>query len=160
LTFEGEARFLSMMPPAEPSLGRTLEFLRLLWAVDQRLQAASKLMHTRFGVTGLQRMIIRVVGLKPEISISALTRILKTQKSALEAPLEGLAVQGAIIRKRDPMDAKGVLLSLGPKGQTIDAFRTGTVESKVEATIARFPDEKIAAALEVLAALARELEDA
>lgn len=126
--------------------------------MNQRLSTASKLMQTRFGVSGYQRMIIRVVGLKPQISLRALARILQTHKSTIEGPVEVLIAQGVIARERDPTDAKSVLLSLEAKGQTIDAFRSGTVEAKVSAAISGFSDAQLDTALEVFAAIVRELE--
>ena len=42
-------------------LGRVLEFMRVLWAVDHALQSTSKWMEVRLGVTGPQRLVIRIV---------------------------------------------------------------------------------------------------
>ena len=43
-------------------LGRVLEFMRVLWAVDHALQSTSKWMEVRLGVTGPQRLVIRMIG--------------------------------------------------------------------------------------------------
>ena len=53
---------MSQSKPAESTkLGQTLDFMQRLWALDHSLQAASKRMETTMGVTGPQRLVIRVL---------------------------------------------------------------------------------------------------
>ena len=51
-----------------PPLGAVLDFMRLLWAVDHSLQSASKRMESTFGITGPQRLVVRIVGRFPGIA--------------------------------------------------------------------------------------------
>ena len=44
------------------SLGEVLSFMRLLWAVVHGLESASKQMQREIGVTGPQRLVLRLVG--------------------------------------------------------------------------------------------------
>ena len=48
--------------PDAPSLGPTLDFLRLLWELDHALQRRSKRMARALGLTGPQRLVLRIVG--------------------------------------------------------------------------------------------------
>jgi len=48
-----------------PSLGPVLEFLRVLWQVDHALQRRSKRMARELGLTGPQRLVLRLVGRFP-----------------------------------------------------------------------------------------------
>jgi MarR family transcriptional regulator, organic hydroperoxide resistance regulator len=43
-------------------LPNVLQFMQLLWAVDHGLQRASKGMLRRLGVTGPQRLALRLIG--------------------------------------------------------------------------------------------------
>src|SRR3989440_12137869 len=52
-------------------LGAVLDFMRLLWAVDHSLQSASKRMESVFGITGPQRLGVRIVGGVPGIAAGA-----------------------------------------------------------------------------------------
>jgi DNA-binding MarR family transcriptional regulator len=143
---------------AEPSLGPVLDFLRLLWAVDHGLQSASKRMHARFGVSGLQRMMIRIIGRFPGTSAGDVSRLLHVHPSTITGALDRLVKAGMVVRKVDPQDARRARLSLGAKGRSIDAIRTRTVEAAVRAALESVPERKVAAAAEVLSAIARELE--
>ena len=51
--------------PLREDLGETVEFLRLVWAVDHALQTTSKRMARSLGVTGPQRLVVRIVGRVP-----------------------------------------------------------------------------------------------
>ena len=46
---------------SEP-LGDALAFMQLLWAVAHGLESSSKRMHAELGVTGPQRLVLRIVG--------------------------------------------------------------------------------------------------
>ena len=46
----------------------TLEFLRLLWSIEHSLQRISKRMEDSHGVTGPQRLLLRLVRAQPRLS--------------------------------------------------------------------------------------------
>jgi len=62
-------------PEGADQLGPVLEFMKLLWAVDHGLQSISKHMESRFGITGPQRLVVRIVGRFPGISAGALADV-------------------------------------------------------------------------------------
>src|SRR5687767_14501187 len=144
---------------SDPKLGKVLDFMRLVWAVDHGLQRVSKRMLSEYGVTGLQRMMIRIVGRFPGMSAGELASILHVHPSTLTGALEKLARNGSITRKKDPEDARRARLHLAAKGKTIDAIRTGTVEAALRRALSSMPQDKVDAAAEVLQAIARELEE-
>jgi DNA-binding MarR family transcriptional regulator len=143
----------------EESLGEVLEFMRLLWALDHGLQANSKRMETAFGVTGPQRLVIRLVGQRPGISAGELATLLHVHPSTLTGVLGRLEDRGAVVRKVDASDKRRALLGLTAKGQKLDKLRIGTVEARVRSLLGRTPAPRIRAAREVIAALAKSLED-
>ncbi|MBX3258308.1 MAG: MarR family transcriptional regulator [Labilithrix sp.] len=139
------------------ALGVALDFLRLLWAVDHGLQRRSKRMEVELGVTGMQRIIIRLIGRYPEIAAGRLAELVHVHPSTLTGVLRRLVDRGFIRRDRDPEDARRSKFFLLPPGETIDATQAGTVEAAVRRALARLPPESIDAARTVLAALAEEL---
>ncbi len=140
-----------------PGHSPVLEFMQLLWAVDHGLQSRSKRMEAALGVTGPQRLVIRVVGGSPGIGAGGLARVLHLHPSTLTGVLRRLEDRGLIRRDVDPADGRRAVLRLTAAGRKVDATRTGTVEEAVHRTLGRLPRAKVAAAAEVLRALAAEL---
>ena len=139
------------------ALGVALDFMRLLWAVDHGLQRRSKRMEVELGVTGMQRIVIRLIGRYPEIAAGRLAELVHVHPSTLTGVLRRLVDRGFAARERDPQDARRTKFSLLPPGQAIDATQAGTVEAAVRRALARLPPESIDAARTVLAAVAEEL---
>ncbi len=138
-------------------LGEVLEFMRLLWAVDHALQSTSKRMEVSIGVTGPQRLVIRIVGRFPQISAGELAEVLHIHPSTLTGVLKRLEARGIIDRKIDSGDARRALFSLTAKGKEVDSARNGTVEATVRKALSKIPDRKVAAARDVLEELANTL---
>ncbi len=140
-----------------PPLGAVLDFMRLLWSVDHALQSSSKRMEATYGVTGPQRLVVRIVGRFPGIAAGRVAEILRVHPSTLTGILKRLESRGMLQRKSDPRDARRALFGLTTKGRKLDTLRTGTVEQAVRRVLAKDP-EKVAAAQEVLAGLTEELD--
>jgi MarR family transcriptional regulator, organic hydroperoxide resistance regulator len=138
-------------------LGPVLEFMKQLWAVDHGLQTISKRMEAQHGITGPQRLVVRIVGRTPGISAGALAQILRMHPSTLTGILRRLETRGILTRKSDPNDARRALFGLTARGRKFDTLKSGTVEQAVKRILARSPDEA-AVAQKFLASLAVELE--
>src|ERR1700733_2332457 len=48
--------------PQASRLDAVLDFMRLLWSIEHGLQSASKHMEGTLGITGPQRLVLRIVG--------------------------------------------------------------------------------------------------
>ena len=140
-----------------PPLGAVLDFMRLLWAVDHSLQSASKRMEATFGITGPQRLVVRIVGRFPGIAAGRVAEILHVHPSTLTGILKRLESRGVLQRRADPRDARRALFGLTPKGRKLDTLRTGVVEQAVRRSLLSAPD-KVSAAQEMLATLSEELD--
>jgi MarR family transcriptional regulator, organic hydroperoxide resistance regulator len=140
-----------------PALGDVLEFMRLLWAVDHGLQKKSKLMAGSIGLTGPQRLVIRIAGRFPGISAGQLAAILHVDPSTLTGVLRRLQQRGLLSRRPDPKDARRAALGLTRRGRKMDVEATGTIESVVCELLATQPQQRIRATREVLRVLAASL---
>jgi MarR family transcriptional regulator, organic hydroperoxide resistance regulator len=139
------------------ALGSALDFMRLLWAVDHGLQRRSKRMVRDLGVTGMQRIVIRLVGRYPEIAAGRLADLLHVHPSTLTGVLRRLGERGFLSREHDPEDRRrSRFVLLGP-GHSVDSTQAGTVEAAVRRALARLPPESVDAARTVLSAVADEL---
>lgn len=143
---------------AAPALGEVLDFLGLLWCVDHALQRASKRMESALGVTGPQRLVIRIAGRFPGIPAGQLAGILHVHPSTLTGILKRLERRHLITRRLDPRDKRRALLGLTPEGRQRDVEIHGTIEAAVRAVFDRVPESKIRDAAEVLDSFARSLD--
>jgi len=140
----------AMSEGVAPDLGEVLDFLRLIWAVDHGLHRASKRAELALGVTGPQRLVLRIVGRFPGIPAGHLAQLLHLHPSTLTGVLQRLEVQGLIRRRVDPRDARRSLLGLTEKGRRFDLRTEGAEETAIAVTLARTAPEKLKAAREVL----------
>jgi DNA-binding MarR family transcriptional regulator len=141
----------------QESLGEVLEFMRLVWALHHGLQATSKRMAVQLGVTGPQRLVIRLVGRRPGISAGELADLLRVHPSTLTGVLRRLEERGFLGRKADPEDRRRAVLTLTAAGKAVDATRGGTVEAAVRRVIERMPESDVEATRRMLTLLAHEL---
>ncbi|HXW08897.1 MAG TPA: MarR family winged helix-turn-helix transcriptional regulator [Vicinamibacterales bacterium] len=135
-----------------------LQFMQLLWAVAHGLQRTSKRMAAEVGVTGPQRLVLRVVGLVPGVSAGDLAATLRVHPSTLTGVLQRLERQRLLRRAGDPRDRRRVILHLTRRGGRANAVRRGTVEFAVAHALADVNARDRAAARRVLARLARHLD--
>jgi DNA-binding MarR family transcriptional regulator len=144
---------------ARPPLGEALEFMRLLWAVDHGLHRRSKRMAVTLGITGPQRLALRILGRFPGLSAGDLARVLHLHPSTLTGILDRLAAKGVLARRTDPDDRRRAVLELSAAGHRLDVEATGTIESIVKQVLAGRSEREVRAAREVLGALAAGLAD-
>jgi DNA-binding MarR family transcriptional regulator len=138
-------------------LSDALAFMQALWAVAHELESASKRMHARLGVTGPQRLVLRIIGHQGRISAGALAEIMHIHPSSLTGMLQRLE-QGELIRREsDPVDRRRALFELTRKGLRLNDQRQGTIEALISATLSRLPQERVASAKAVLTAIAAGL---
>lgn len=144
--------------PDGATLGPVLEFMGALWSMDHALQSASKRMEARHGVTGPQRLVIRIVGRYPGISAGELAAILHLHPSTLTGVLKRLVGRGLLERVADPGDARRVLLRLTRRGRELNALKSGTVEQAVRRALAQVEPRTVHAARALAGAIAAELD--
>lgn len=135
-----------------------LQFMQLLWAVVHGLEKTSKRMTHAIGVTGPQRLVLRVVGLVPGVSAGDLATILRLHPSTLTGILKRLVAQGLLERVDDPRDRRRAILRLTTSGTRANAVKRGTVESAVAAALAQVGEKDGAATRRVLELLAEKLD--
>ncbi len=139
------------------SLGEVLDFMRLIWALHHALQRRSKRMRGAIGVTGPQRLVIRIVTRFPGIPAGQIAQLLHVHPSTLTGVLKRLERQGLVLRRPDPRDGRRASLGITEKGKRIDVAAAGTVEAAVARVLARTSRARLAAARAVLAELATDL---
>lgn len=150
---------ISYRDPAA-SLPDVLQFMQVLWAVVHGLEKTSKRMAGDLGVTGPQRLALRVIGLFPGVSAGDLATILHVHPSTLTGVLQRLAAQRWLRRVDDPRDRRRAILRLTTSGARINARRRGTVESAVAEVLDGVSAKDREATMRVLEGLAHQLGSA
>ena len=144
-------------PSAADTLPENLAFMRLLWAVDHGLRSLSKQMQATIGLTGPQRLVLRILGRTPRVKPSELAELLHLDRGTVSGVLERLLDQQLVIRRPHPEDGRSVLVELSARGRLLDRETAGTVEACVRRALGSLPRSQVDAAIAVLETLAREL---
>ena len=131
--------------------------MKLLWAVAHGLDATSSKMHAELGVTGPQRLVLRLIAHFRLAAPGDLAETLHVHPSSLTGSLRRLEEAGLIRRKRDPRDGRRAILTLTAQGKALNDQRHGTVESAVQRALKTLEPEDVKVARNVLKTLANEL---
>lgn len=133
-----------------PSLGPVLDFLRLLWSFDHALHQTSKRMALSSGITGPQRLVIRIVGRFPGITLGQLAEIMKVHPSTLTGIIKRLQQNRLISRRADQRDGRRASLGLTATGRKVDLNREATIEAGVQHAMSELSANQLEATRQVL----------
>jgi MarR family transcriptional regulator, organic hydroperoxide resistance regulator len=151
------------VPPTRPSaadrfdLDPILDFMRLLWSIEHGLQRMSKRMENEIGITGPQRLVLRLVAQFPDLSAGELAHIVRLHPSTITGILQRLVARGLLERQRDPDDTRRARLRLKPGALAYTRSSRGTVEKAVRQALDRAGAANVRAARKVLAEVAEKL---
>lgn len=140
-------------------LDAALDFMRLLWAIEHGLQKRSKRLKAQVGITGPQRLVLRIVGRFPGISAGDVARLIKLHPSTVTGILHRLVGAGLLRRDRHPVDSRRVSLSTTRRAAPLARPSAGPVERTVRDVLRRASPSNTAAARVVLGELARRLNE-
>jgi DNA-binding MarR family transcriptional regulator len=143
--------------PSPSELPEVLQFMQVLWAVAHGLARISKRMNVDFGVTGPQRLVLRVVGLFPGMSAGELASILHVHPSTLTGILRRLVTSRLLYRVEHSGDRRRSVLALTGRGKRVNALGRGTAEAAVASALDDLSPRDQAAAKRVLRRIARHL---
>ena len=138
----------------DPALG----FLRTLWALDHALQARSKAMGSRLGVTGAQRFTLRLIGMRGRTTSGDLCRLMHLHASTLTGLLRRLEQRKLIVRKTDRADARRALLELTAAGRRATKHTDFCTEAAVRRVLRQTSRRSRIEVERVVARLVVELE--
>lgn len=141
----------------ELALDDTLDFMRSLWELDHALAQASRSMETRLGVTGPQRLVLRLVAKHPSISPGDVARVLHLHPSTMTGIVARLERKGLLARSADQADGRRSRLMVTAEGKALARTAGGTIEATVREMIGRWPAAKLRSTQEVLADLSQAL---
>jgi DNA-binding MarR family transcriptional regulator len=144
---------------AEGSLGDALELLRRIWQLSHEIERASARMARTLGITGQQRMTLRVIGRFPGITAGDLSDRLCVDAATVSTALARLEKKKLVTRQRDATDGRRVRVLLTAAGRKLDVPDTGTIESAVSHVVANSPAGDIETVHRIFEALTTRLRE-
>lgn len=132
--------------------------MQRLWDLTHSLNVRSKKMSRDLGVTGPQRIVIRMIGLMPGSTATDIAATLNMHPSTLTGILSRLAREKLIEREVSTEDRRRSHLELTAKGRRIDKERKGTAEAAIRRALTRADDGVVEATRHMLALMIAELE--
>jgi DNA-binding MarR family transcriptional regulator len=139
-------------------MGEVIEFLGVIWTVDHALQTLSKRMLATMGVTGPQRLVLRIVARFPGVPAGEIASVMRLDRSTISGILKRLEGRGLLQRRQDLRDGRRTLVVLTARGRELAADSTGTVEAVVESALAGMSAAEVSAARSALTRLAAALK--
>jgi DNA-binding MarR family transcriptional regulator len=143
---------------SDAPLDPVLDFMRVLWSIEHHLQATSKRMESRLGITGPQRLVLKIVSQFPGISPGDLSRVIHLHPSTITGVVQRLVNKGLLERDRDAHDTRRVHLRLRPRGLPFTRRSAGTVEAAVAGALRRAPVNQVLHARRLLEEIASALD--
>ena len=134
--------------------------MRLLWAIGHGLQRTSKRMDATLGITGPQRLVLKVVSRYPGVSPGELAHIVHLHPSTVTGIVQRLIDKRLLMRVPDPADSRRAHLSVRPAAGQYTRRSARTVEAAIEAALARIRPQQLSEARTVLSVIAASLNEA
>jgi DNA-binding MarR family transcriptional regulator len=147
-----------MVAEKRQPLGEALQFMQSMWGLVHALDVRSKRMAQTIGVTGPQRLVIRIIGQQANQMASEISAILGIHPSTLTGVLARLEARGLIVRELDAEDRRRARFKLTAAGKRIDRESRGTVEAAVKRVLAHTDRKALAHTRDMIARLVVELE--
>jgi DNA-binding MarR family transcriptional regulator len=138
--------------------GDALQFMRHLWDLVHALDVRSKRMASDLGVTGPQRLVIRLVGQNPGQTATEISSAMGKHPSTLTGVLARLEQRSLLVREADKEDRRRARFRLTAAGKRIDRERKGTIEDAVRRAIGRAKPGALSGMQSTVRLLVEELE--
>jgi DNA-binding MarR family transcriptional regulator len=106
-----------------------VEFLSAVWALYRELDSASARMLEHLGVSGPQRLALRIIELTPGISAGELALALDLHRSTVSGLAKRLEHLGLLTRRTDTSDRRVVFLELTAAGRKLNTRTALTIET-------------------------------
>jgi DNA-binding MarR family transcriptional regulator len=138
-------------------LGPVLSFMQALWALEHGLNARSKAMNRELGVTGPQRLVLRVISQLGPMPPGQLAAILHLHPASVTRLAKTLEARKLLRRQPDPQDGRKLVLELGRAARPLLLPSPSTIEGAVREALAGASKKEIAVALGLVGRIAEAL---
>lgn len=116
-------------PARRPPPPETVALLSAVWALYRELDAASARMVTHLGISGVQRLALRLVETSGGITAGQLALDLDLHRSTVSGLAKRLEGLGLLARRTDATDRRVVRFQITPAGRRLSARAGATIET-------------------------------
>jgi MarR family transcriptional regulator, organic hydroperoxide resistance regulator len=134
-----------------------LEVMQVLWALAHALETRSKWMQRDMGITGPQRLLLRVIGESPGCAPGMAARRLSLNPGTVSRLAAGLERRKLVRREMDRADGRKQRLTLTRRGEALNGEHRGTVEGAVREVLEAAPAGEIRMARRFISRLSESL---
>jgi trehalose 6-phosphate phosphatase len=134
----------------ESATPRAIDVMQGIWALAHALEARSKWMQAKFGITGPQRLLLRVLDEAPGATPGTVARQMWLDPGTVSRILKGLERLRLVERRRDPADGRRFQLELTPLGRSLNSLKVGTVEAGIRRALDQMKNAEIRTTLDAL----------
>ncbi|MFN7544432.1 MAG: MarR family winged helix-turn-helix transcriptional regulator [Acidobacteriota bacterium] len=120
-----------------------VSFMQMLWGVEESLQQMSRRMQSQLGVTGPQRMVLKLVAAQEGIAANDLAKQIHLHPSTVSGIVRRLEANGMLARVADKEDGRRYKLKLKAAGRKVVEKKTGTVEAAVRTLMEQAPERDL-----------------
>lgn len=89
--------------------------------LDAAIQSFNQMLRRRYGITGLQLAVLRILGERPALPLAALRKSLVMHPATLGQSIDELRVLGLCTVTRDPRDKRARIVSITELGRQLMA---------------------------------------
>ncbi len=117
--------------------------------LDRAFENLNAELKRRYGITGLQLAVLRILSERPQLPLAALRKALVMHPATLGQAIDKLRVMGLVTVRRDAVDKRSRIVALTPGGQEMIAGAplAGPVRLR-DVTVEPARLERLAAALD------------
>jgi DNA-binding MarR family transcriptional regulator len=134
-----------------------LQVLERLWGLDHGLDSASKRMLRDIGVSGPQRVVLRLLTLEGGMGPGELARRMRHHPATISTLLNRLEEAGYVERRHSTEDRRRSTVSATRRGRALGQRVAGTIEEQVEIVLRELDPDQVQACLAVLDRLVEAL---
>lgn len=139
-------------------LGPVLSFMRALWEMEHGLNARSKAMNRGLGLTGPQRLVLRLVERLGPLTQGQLALVLHLHPASVSRLVRTLEGRGLLVVSRGTHDRRQRVLTLGRRAGSALRRTNGTVEAAIRRALEGVGDADAARVLAVVGRISLELQ--
>ncbi|HEY9012083.1 MAG TPA: MarR family transcriptional regulator [Devosia sp.] len=89
--------------------------------LDRAVELFNAELKQRFGITGLQLAVLRILGERPQLPLAALRKALVMHPATLGQAIDGLRRKGLCMVRRNPADRRARDIAITPEGAALVA---------------------------------------
>jgi MarR family transcriptional regulator, organic hydroperoxide resistance regulator len=134
-----------------------LEVLERLWGLDHGLDSASKRMLRDIGISGPQRVVLRLLSLEGGMGPGELARRMRHHPATISTLLNRLEEAGYVERHHSTEDRRRSTVVATRRGRALGERTAGTIEALIATVLRDLDPDDVRSCLAVLDALVEAL---